>query len=415
MKLDNSNIIYNYISFFTVGISGILINIFIIKYYDIEVLGNFNLMLSFLIILSQFCVGGMQFSVLKHNSNFHKKLNEVSKSLSSALVLSSLFSVMIILILYLIAPMLEKVFVLDNFALSIYLILPALLFFALNKILLMSLNGLNYMKSYAVFNAFRYVLLLISLVVFYYQDFDNIYLVFIFSISEFILFIGLIIYHYGNILGFKLPKQYWIKRHFYFGIKGMWGGALMETNTRVDILMIGVFLGYGAVGIYSFASMIVEGFAQVYMVLKNNIDPVVGKAYFDKKYNIIYDTIDDIRKKYVPFLVLFGIVAIVLYKPIFIYIFGLDEQMVQNSWSAFIILMIFILVSSFFKPFMGILNQINRPEKFSQIILLGVILNICLNFVLLQILGIYGAALSTGIIFLLESYLLYKIGLRYLN
>lgn len=413
MKFLNINIFYNYISFVIVGISGILLNIFLVKVYDIDVLGNFNLMLSFLIILSQLCVGGVQFSVLKHNSNFYKKLSEISKSLLSALILSSFFSLSVICIVFLVSPLLEKLFGLDNFALSMNLILPALLFFALNKILLMSLNGLNLMVSYAVFNALRYVLLLISAVIFYLLDFDAKFIAVILSISESLLFVMLLFFTFIKVLRLIPPRSYWIKRHFFFGLKGLWGGALMETNTRIDVLMIGALLGYGAVGIYSFASMIAEGFAQVYMALKNNVDPVVGNAYFKGRVDIIIETINEIRKKYIPLLITCGVLAVSFYQPIFIHIFDLDSALIEQSWLIFVVLMIFILLSSFYRPFMGMLNQVGKPGKFSQIILIGVGLNVIMNFVFIELFGIYGAALSTGIVFFIESFLLYKFGYKY--
>jgi O-antigen/teichoic acid export membrane protein len=415
MEMTNRNILYNYVSFLIIGASGILLNIFILSAYDILVLGDFNFSLTFLMILSQFCVGGVQFSILKHNSIFHKKISEVSKSLISALLLSTITSLSIISILYFTAPLLEHLFNLDNFLLSIYLISPALLFFALNKILLMSLNGLNLMREYAVLNTLRYIILFVSILGFYFIKIDTKYIAGTLTISELILFIILLSFTYKKILIFKLPKSYWIKRHFYFGVKGMWGGALMETNTRVDILMIGAILGYGAVGIYSFASMIAEGFAQVYTVLKNNVDPVFGNAFFNKNYSLITKTITDIRKKYTPFIFLFGLLIITLYKPIFIHIFGLEKNMIESSWSVITILITFMMMASFYKPFMGLLNQINQPALFSKIILFSVILNIILNSFLIPQFGIQGASISTGMIFFIESYLLYISALAKIN
>ncbi|AXH11884.1 polysaccharide biosynthesis C-terminal domain-containing protein [Halarcobacter bivalviorum] len=403
----HKNIIVNYLSLFFAGLSGIFLNIFIISVYDSIVLGNFNFFLAFVIVLSQFCVGGIQFSVLKHNSHYIRRVSEVSSSVVSALFLSGIFTFFIIIILYLLTPLLNNFFDLKNFSQSIYLIIPSLLFFSLNKILLMSLNGLNLMQNYAFFNLLRYVLLLFSVVLFYNLGINVEYLISVFFISEFILFIMMISFMFFKVLILSLPKQRWIKRHFFFGLKGMWGGALMETNTRIDILMIGAFLGYGAVGVYSFASMVAEGFAQVYTILKNNVDPIFGKAYFKNEIDVINHTIDEVRKRYLIYLFGLGIVMIMSYKFIFINIFSLNKTMIVESWNVFIILTGLIMLSSFYRPFIGLLNQINQPEKFSQIIIFSVILNIILNIVLIPWLGIYGAAFSTGLVFFVESYLVY--------
>ena len=411
----HKNIMINYISFVIAGITGILVNTFILSVYNSEILGNFNFIFSFLVILSQFGVGGIQFSVLKHNSHYGKNLVEVSRLMISALLLSTLLSSILLTILYFIAPVLENIFTLEYFTQSIYLIIPGILFFSLNKILLMSLNGLNLMKEYAIFNLLRYLLLIFFIVCFYFLDYNAEYIVVTLSISEFLLFMSLTVYIYSKIIIYKKPKVRWIKRHFLFGIKGMWGGALMETNTRVDILMIGAFLGYGAVGIYSFASMIAEGFAQVYTILKNNVDPVFGNAYHKKNYEEIISTIRDIRKIYIPYVLLFGFLVIVLYKFVFITVFGLEVDLIEKSWYTLLILIVSMMLTSYYKPFIGLLNQINRPGKFSQIIFFSVVLNIILNIILIPRLGIYGAAISTSVVFFIESYYLYKIGSNMVN
>lgn len=404
----HKNIIINYISFVFSGIAGVLINIFIISVYDSTVLGTFNFFMAFLIILSQFSVGGLQFSVLKHNSNFMNKLGEVSSSITSALFLSMFYSCLMICLIYFLAPILNDIFRLENFYTSMYIVLPTIFFFSSNKILLMSLNGLNLMNYYAIFNFLRYFILLMLVILFYIFRIDTKYLVSVLFVSELILFCLLVFFIFYKVFEMKNPKIRWIKRHFFFGMKSMLGGALMEANTKIDILMIGAFLGYKAVGIYSFASMIAEGFAQVYTILKNNVDPLFGNAFFKKDINKINIIISEIRKKYLTYILIFAFLIIVFYKLVFIYIFNLDVTMIEESWKVLTLLIVLMSMASFYRPFIGLLNQINKPEKFSQIILISVLFNIIMNIFLIPIFGIFGAAISTGLVFILESYLIYK-------
>lgn len=409
------NIYINYVGLLIMGTFGIFINIFILLFYSKEILGNFNFIFSFLVILSQFAVAGIQFSILKHNSHFYKKLSEVSHSLSSALLLTASLSLLVICMLYFSVTFIEKFFEIDNFSLSLYLVLPALFFFALNKILLMSINGLNYMQSYAVFNASRYVILLFFVLCFYFLKINSKFLTLVFTLTESFLFFGLSTFTYVVLLQFKLPKICWIKRHFYFGIRGMWGGALMEMNTRIDTIMIGAFLGSGAVGLYSFASMLAEGFAQVYIVLKTNIDPILGDAFFNKKSYLINDVVVKIRKQYVPYIIIIGVFSIVLYKPIFENFFGLDATLIGESWPIFNTLIFFYLLASFYRPFIGALGQLNKPWLFSQVIIVGALMNIFLNVFFLKLFGILGAAISTGLVFLFESFIMYHLSLKVIN
>lgn len=415
LLIDKINIVYNYFSFFIIGISGIALNVFILKVYDTSILGNFNLLLSLLVIGSQITVLGLHMSVLKHNSYFKHKITEVSKSVISALVLCLIINIILLSMIYIILLAFENILFKHNLIEEIYLILPAFVFFSLNKILLMSFNGLNYMKTYAFFNTLRYILLVSCTVCFYFLGFEKEKLAIVFSFSEFFLFISLFIYKFTYILKLIWPKQYWIKRHFFFGSKGFLGGALMEINTRIDILMIGFFLGTSAVGIYSFASMIAEGFIQLYVILKNNIDPIIGKAFFKKEIKEIKDFISTIKRKVFLYFFFLGIISILFYKIVFFNILGVDELIINKSWDIFIILMFFIILSSFYKPFFGVLNQINKPKLFSKIITLGVVSNILLNYFFIKLFGIYGAALSTGLIFFLQSYFLYFFAINTLS
>jgi len=368
-----------------------------------------------LIIISQFSGGGIQFSILRHHSAYYRRSREVSISTVSALTLSFFISIIVTTCMYFLIPIFEGLVSLDNIAQSILLIIPAIIFFSQNKILLMTLNGCNRMSEYAFFNTLRFIILLVSVVIFYYIDFSVIYIPIVLAITEGILFVLLFIYIFKNIVSLSLPRKRWFKRHFIFGMKGMPGGALMEANTRIDILMIGVFLGYTYVGIYSFAAMIAEGFSQVYIVLKNNVDPVFGNAFKMHNFPKIYQTITDIRKSFIPILVILGILLISLYKFIFIDLFQMQIELIRESWPVLFILVAFVLFSSFYRPFIGLLNQVGRPQLFSLVIMISVFINVVLNIILLPILGINGAALSTGIAFLIETYLLYRLGINILK
>jgi len=90
-------------------------------------------------------------------------------------------------------------------------------------------------------------------------------------------------------------------------------------------------------------------------------------------------------------------------------------ELIRESWPVLFILVAFVLFSSFYRPFIGLLNQVGRPQLFSLVIMISVFINVVLNIILLPILGINGAALSTGIAFLIETYLLYRLGINILK
>ena len=74
---------------------------------------------------------------------------------------------------------------------------------------------------------------------------------------------------------FKKDFFYWIKKHFLFGIKSTFNGVLVEINSRVDILMIGIFLADNDVGIYSISALFAEGFLEIFIVIQKHINQIL--------------------------------------------------------------------------------------------------------------------------------------------
>ena len=64
---------------------------------------------------------------------------------------------------------------------------------------------------------------------------------------------------------------------------------LIELNTRVDIIMIGIFMSDEKVGIYSFAALFAEGFYQLLIVLQNIMNPIMARQFSNSKLNEFYE------------------------------------------------------------------------------------------------------------------------------
>lgn len=405
-KISNLKIFSSYINFGIIALIGILLNIFILKFFDIVTLGRFNFFFAFLVIFSQICVGGIQFSVLRNSSIYSKNFDIVSRLTFSGLFLVLIYFLSIITIYILFDDFFRGIINLDE-GLNIKITLFAGLFLSLNKVLFMCINGLNLIFHLTFFNSLRYVVLFLFVVFFYILKINSSLIVYCLLLTESLIFLIVFIWLTKN-LGFKKIKINWIKKHFRFGSKAMLGGALIEINTKLDILMIGAILGYKYVGVYSFGSMIAEGYSQLYTILKNNIDPLLSKNSKKKKENIL-DDINYIRKFFVPIVIFAGILILLLYKPIFIDLFKLDKNLITASWTITFIIMSSMTIVSFLRPFIGILIAIGQPFYFSVVILLGSILNITFNLILIPQIGMNGAAIATGIAFIAETTLLYYV------
>lgn len=380
-----------------------------------QALGIFNQVFAFYVIVSQIAVGGLQFSVLKHCSYEQDNLPECAVIASSALMLVAFVGIVICVMLFALRDVIGRILESPPVALGLTFAIPGLLFYSLNKVLLMVLNGLRNMRAVAVFQALRYVLILLGVVVIMLLGYAGSHLSLSLTISEVILFVTLMLYI--NIMLFRIrfslssEIRSWFRRHISFGSRGFLSGVLIEMNTRVDVLMLGYFMSDAIVGIYSFASTFAEGFAQLSIVIRKNVDPIVGKCFAEDNREKIREIARKVRRTFYPIMTIIGCALVVAF-PILIWLIASNGEYWQ-SWGVFAILVSGIVLASGYRPFMGILMQGGRPGAYTMLIVGSVIGNVILNACLIPVLGIYGAAVATACIYVLEAVALVVI-VRYL-
>ncbi len=403
----NVDVLWNVGSLVILGMSGIVMNLLIARFQGSESLGIFNQVFAFYIVMSQLAVGGLQLSVLKHMSHHQDDLRQCSEFASAALVLIFLLSLIIGAITFCGANLAGMMLKSPGVAVGLRLIAPGLLFFALNKALLMILNGMRHMRAFAIFQAMRYVMIVLCIGVIMYSGYPGSSLAFSFTAAEFLLFVGLILY--VNLRVFRLTFSPGIKdrfmSHVSFGTRGFMSGVLSEMNTRVDVLMLGYFMTDAAVGIYSFAAIWAEGIAQLSLVVRQNVDPILGRHFAKGTLDQIPEIAHKVRKVFYPIMGLIGLIAIAGY-PLIITLFASDPAF-YKSWGVFAILMTGIAMNAGYRPFLGLLLQGGRPGSHTILVSSLVLCNIVLNSIFIPIFGMYGAALATSLVFVLEGVFLY--------
>ena len=400
------DVLWNVGSLAVLGISGITINCVILAYQGPEALGVFNQVFAFHIIMSQIAVGGLQFSVLKHCSYEQDNLSQCAEIACSALMLVGTAGILVCLTLFSLRDIIGRILESPAVALGLALAVPGLAFFSLNKVLLMVLNGLRNMRAFAVFQALRYALILAGVVVIMLLGYPGSHLPLSLTIAELILFCMMMLYI--NIMLFRMrfslssEMRNWFRRHISFGSRGFLSGVLIEMNTRVDVLMLGYFMSDKIVGIYSFASTFAEGFAQLSTVIRQNVDPIVGKCFAEGNKEKIRGIAQKIRRTFYPIMTILGI-ALVAGFPIIVWLIASNGENWQ-SWGVFAILVTGIVLASGYRPFIGILLQGGKPGAFTILIACTVLVNVILNSYLIPLLGVYGAAVATAAVYILEAF-----------
>lgn len=411
-----SDVFWNISSFVVLGVSGIFINILIAQNYDAATLGAFNQVYAIYILFSQVAVFGINLSVLKYISQFANDRESCDKIISSALMISSITGGLVCLILLCLHQLIGTIFQSSLVSVGLLYSVIGLWCFVLNKVLLSALNGYRLMKSYAFFQAFRYILMLFLLIACILTNRHGGLLPIIFSGTELILLSVLIIYMlrlFSPVAPQKVAE--WFKKHIHFGLKSFSGGALSEVNTRVDIIMLGFFTSDRAVGIYSLAATLADGIIQFISVIRTNINPILTKMYVENKIEELRGVIIRGIKIFYPIIIVLGIVSMLIY-PLAINVI-LPGNEFFNSWPAFCILMIGIMVSAGYFPFNMLLIQIGYPGLHTIMIFIGVLINIVLNVIFIPYLNINGAALATGLswmiaVIIFKFFVSHKVQLR---
>jgi len=227
----------------------------------------------------------------------------------------------------------------------------------------------------------------------------------ILSGAEVILFLCLIIYS----LKFWSPAfsdsvGKWMRKHTGFGSKAVVGNILLDVNTRVDVLILGIFSSESAVGIYSFASSLSDGFTQFPYVLRTNINPVLTKCFFQKGRRVLERVIKRSQKIFTKILIPSALLCIICF-PLFVSILDFQEKL-TGSWTVFTILMTGIIFSVRYLPFQMIFNQLGFPGIQSLYLFLFFFTNLVLNFILVPLWGMYGSAIATALAFVAQMFYL---------
>lgn len=401
----NVDVLWNVASLAVLGVSGIVINIVIAAYEGSDALGVFNQVFAIYIMLSQISVGGLHFSVLKHISHNQDDRRKCADISVSALLLGLIAALVVCIPAYALRGVAGRLLESPDVAIGVALVLPGLLFFSLNKILLNILNGVRAMRAFAVFQSLRFILILTAIAIILRMDMPSAYLAASLSAAEIVLFVLLLAYISFGVVALRPTSRIaaWFPEHISFGLRGFFSGLLSEMNTRVDVLMLGYFLDDKTVGVYSFAAILAEGFAQLPVVIRRNVDPIIGRCFAEHDFAKMRDATLKVKK--ITYLVMFAVsVAAVALYPVVLPLFVKDAEF-SASWGIFAILMGGIFLNSGYRPFLGVLLQGGRPGMYTVLIAAVVGGNIVLNAVFIPLLHMSGAALATSAAYVLEAVL----------
>lgn len=404
-KKFSRDLLWNFIALGFLAISGILINLIIVNRFGTAVLGVFNQVYAVYIIASQFSAGGIQYSVLKQVAEaVHVPRNRSCASWSA--ILAVLVIGMPIAFLNLIfAGAIGEVMDSPEVGEGMALAAPGLAFFALNKVLMGILNGLRRMQAFATCQILRCLFMITFVVVVSQETLPSYWLGATFTVAE--LLLATILLGYVSICSPPVREAFDIrllKAHVWFGFKGFMSGAMLEINSRVDVLMLGLVLSDRLVGIYVFAATLAEGFYNLIVVVRNNVNPILVQLLNEGRFDDILVMVHQIQRYVYVAVVVLALLLIGVYKPTAHFFLGHGDFL--QSWFVLIILVCGIIFCSGYIPFNFMLLQAGHPGYHTLLACINLASNLLLNAILIPHFGLYGAAMGTSIASVLSVFYL---------
>ena len=396
-SIAHMGIIWNVVGFGLIGASGILLNLLISRFYSSDVLGVFNQVMAMYILAGQIGVFGMQTAAVYFTSTQAKCSQDAGCIFTSFLTVAAILGgVSSILFWRLAEPIGNYVYHSSHVAQGLRMAAPAIFFFSINKLSLGIMNGNRYMKAFSIFQGLRYLTIIFVVLVNILLGFPSLYMMYSFFIAECLVFFSSALFLFRR-LGVQRPRRRIALEGVRFGAKSVIGGIIGELNTKVDILVLGIFCPDEIVGVYSYASLLAEGFFSLIVVFRSNINPMLAKLIHDRKKEafqaLLYQTV---RKSMA--LSLAGGICILL-------LFSVMCRLLPDPgyWAAMPALtgILFCMIVASGAIVQGnLLTHCGHPEYDTMITTSAVLLNFGCNFLLIPQYGMLGAASATGVSYL---------------
>lgn len=375
--------------------SGIIINLTIAGLRDAAALGVFNLAYAVYIVAAQISAFGLHYSVLRHAALHDDDPQIRGRMLVSAAVCAFAFGIFGGSAVYIGSPYLGLLFNSPSAGQAIAYAGIGLVLFPLNKVLIAYLNGLRHMPAFAVLQSLRYILVMLWVGLICLSDRAFELSALAFFIAECLTVLGAVGYILWRRLGvgwrFDLS---WLHTHLKFGAKSLFAGILIEINSRIDVLLIGVFLADREVGIYSFAAMVFDGLYHVLAMIRVNFTPVLVGAVRDRDWKGATGLLSKSRRYVYPGTVVLSLGSVAAFWVIAEVIIP-DKGLIEGMTALIILLAGLTLISAMI-PFEQLMVASGFPGRQSIQYLSIVLSNIALNLALVPILGINGAAVATA-------------------
>jgi len=398
-----TGLIWNLLAFGILAVCGFLLNVLIGRYYGPAAFGVFTQVLAYYYVFSQLAVGGLGFSTVSLAAKYSGNRERLQGSVSAALTLTILLALLSTAAAFILSAPIGLLTDSPDVATGIRWVLPGLVCFALNKVLLFALNGLGHMRAHAVFVAARYVLIVAVLGVLIARDADSAQLPLALSAGEIILCPAIAAYALRErIVRFRGIRRAKVNEHLAFGARSFFTPLLQDATTKVDVLVLGLFATDAAVGVYAFAAMLaIEGAYQILYVVQINLSPILSAIPAESRNEEVQKLMRRATLYLTPAMFAVLIAGSLLF-PFVSDILTQDPEFAKG-WPFFAVILAGLTLAAGRIPFGVAFNPWGLPNAFFALALFQLVSNAALNIALVPFFGGMGSAVGTALSFALTA------------
>lgn len=384
--------------FLTASISlgvGAIVNIVIGNYLGAESLGLYVTTFTIFSLFCTFSSLGIESATTKFVAEHKNDKLLYDCVVQNSLILSSILGLISFLILFFSSNLIASFFKIPELAYLIKIISFSIPFYLVNDTFLGIINGLRKMNIYSYVNIVRrtsYLIFVLLTISFFGVTGAVTSQVFASVVTLFFIFAN-----FKNIISYSLNfsnfKKY-ASGLVSFGSKIVISNSIGDLSTRMDLLMLAYFLSETEVGIYAVALLAFKFIDLVPAVLIRVTYPATTEYYYAGQFLSLEKMVNKVLGLSFIVLGLFSLISIFLYNDLILLFFPKQSSFLA-SYYPFVIL---ALGKAFFGMTASIgssFSAVGRPDIPLKMSTVRLFLNFILNYYLIQMWGINGAAFAT--------------------
>lgn len=392
-RIESRGVVWSFVGFAVIGVSGLAINLMVEGAYGRDELGRFSTLLAIFLVGGQVGVLGVHSSVLFHTASAAARGESTAHVARAAVLVVAVSGAVSAAVIVVGGQVIGAALDNDTYTGGLWAIAIGLVLYPVNKVLVAYVNGLRRIRSVAVLTSMRFVGIVVGVGVVAVLDLSSDVLPWVISATELVITTTLAVMLRGAwVRGHGMRTM--AATHARFGLRAMPAGLFLDLNTRIDVLVLGALAGSGEVGNYVIASVFAEGLYQLAMVTRFSYDPVVAALHTGKRIEELRRVMRSARRRVYVAIGVVAVFTVAVYPLVVNVLYGNDAD---GTWIVYAYLAAGVALSAGYIPFTSMLQQSGDPTG-QSILLAGICgTNLVLNLVLVPRFGAPGAGLATAL------------------